>query len=56
MPGLAVVSPRGGSYARLGVNSPWDLALPGLVLLVLGAGYTRPCFSCPKAWLCQACS
>jgi hypothetical protein len=40
-----------GSYARLGVSSPSDLALPGLVLLVIGAGYARPGFGCPKAWL-----
>ncbi len=50
MPGLAVVSPRGGSYARLGVSSPWDLAMTGMFLVLLGAGYAMPGFSCPKAW------
>jgi hypothetical protein len=56
----------GGSYARLGVGSPWDSALPGLVLLVLkagyarpclvvlGAGYTRPGFGSPRGRICQA--
>jgi hypothetical protein len=56
------------SNRRLGLSSPWDLALPGLVLLVpraggarlglvvLGAGYTRPGFGSPRGRIWQAWS